>query len=74
MVLLSDEAILEAMIRLGKICKELHHKSYFLPELSKIKNSEFHVRLSEGVDHPVNPLPKEGVFVERNMANIYETK
>ena len=57
-----------------KNCEDMHHKSYFLLELRRIENLEFHVRLSEGVDHPVNPLPKEGVFVVRNMANIYETK
>ena len=34
MVLPSDEAILEAMSGHGKICEDLHHPSYFLPELS----------------------------------------
>ena len=46
MVLPSDESILEAMSRRGKICEDLHHRSYFLPELSKIENQEFHLRLS----------------------------
>ena len=35
-VLPSDEAILEAMSGCDKICEDLHHRSYFLPELSKI--------------------------------------
>ena len=61
------------MIGSNKVCEDLHHKSYFLPELSKIENPEFHVRLSEGVGQPVNPLPKEGVFAEGNMANISAT-
>ena len=61
------------MCGLDKICEDLHHKSFFLPELSKIENSEFHVRLAEGVDLPVNPLPKEGIFAEGNMAKIYTT-
>ena len=56
-----------------KICEDLHHKSFFLSELRKIENTDFHVRLAEGVDFPVNPLPKEGVFAEGNMENIYTT-
>ena len=36
MVFPSDEAILEAMIGPENICEGLHHKYFFLPELSKI--------------------------------------
>ena len=71
MVLPSDEAILEAMSGCDKICEDLHHRSYFLPELSKIENQEFHVRLSEDVDIPLNPFPREGVFVEGNMVKNF---
>ena len=28
------------------------------------------MRLSKDVDTPINPLPREGMFVEGNMANI----
>ena len=73
MVLPSDEAILEAMSGRDKICEDLNHRSYFLPELSKIENQEFHVRLSEDVDIPINPLPREGMFAEGNMENISTT-
>ena len=38
MVLPSDEAILEAMCGHDKVYEYLHHRSYFLPELSKIQN------------------------------------
>ena len=31
------------------------------------------MRLEEGVDSPINPLPKEGFFVEGNMENISDT-
>ena len=72
-ILPSDEAIMEAMCSRDKICEDLHHQSYFLPELSKIENQEFHVRLSNDVDTLVNPLPREGVFAEENMANISAT-
>ena len=57
----------------GKICEYLHHRSYFLPELSKIENQEFHMRLSDDVDTPINPLPREGMFAEGNMENISTT-
>ena len=58
MVFPSDESLLEAMIGPEKICEDLHHKYYFILELSKIETFEFHVRLVEGIDQPVNPLPK----------------
>ena len=50
MVLPSYEAILEAMSGRDKICEDLHHRSYFLPELSRIENQEFHVRLAGDAD------------------------
>ena len=31
------------------------------------------MRLADDVDMPVNPLPREGIFAEGNMANIYST-
>ena len=70
MVLPSDEAILEAMSGRDKICEDLHHRSYFLPELSRIENQEFHVRLAGDANILINPLPREGIFTEGNMANI----
>ena len=73
MVLPFDESILEVMIGPNKICEYLHHNSYFLLELSKIENSEFHVRLSECFDQPINPFPKEGLFYEGNMEFFFST-
>ena len=61
-VLPFDESILEAMSGRDKICEDLHHRSYFLPELSKIENQEFKVRLSKDIEVPINPFPREGVF------------
>ena len=66
----SDETILEAMIGQENTCEYLHHKSFFLLELNKIENQEFHVRLAENVDLFINPLPKEGVFAKGKMENI----
>ena len=73
MVLPFNEAILEAMSGRDKICEDIHHRSYFLPEISKIENQEFHVRLSEYVDTPINPFLREGIFAEGNMENIFTT-
>ena len=49
MVFPSDEAILEAMSRKGKICEYLHRRSYPLSELSRIEHHEFNMRLAEDV-------------------------
>ena len=73
MVFPSDEAILEAMSGRDKICEDVHHKSYFLLELNRIENQEFHVRLAEDDDVLINPFPKEGIFAEGNMENISVT-
>ena len=70
MIFPSNEAILEAMCKRDKICEDLHRRSYFLLELSMIENQEFHMRLVGDVDTPINPLPREGIFVEGNIANI----
>ena len=72
-VLPFDESILEAMSGRDKICEDLHHRSYFLPDLSKIENQEFKVRLSDDIEVPINPFPREGVFAEGNMENISTT-
>ena len=31
------------------------------------------MRLSDDVDTPINPLPREGIFDKGNMANIFAT-
>ena len=38
-----------------------------------MENQEFHMRLTDDVDTPINPLPREGMFVEGNMENISAT-
>ena len=73
MVFPSDEAILEAMCRRDKIYEDLHHRSYFILELSRIENQEFHMRMAGDLDTPINPLPREGIFAEGNMENISST-
>ena len=73
MVFYYGESILKVMIGPDKECQDLHHKSYFLPDLSGIGNSEFHVKLTEGIDQLVSPFPKEGVFFEGNMEKQFTT-
>ena len=73
MVLSFDEDIIDSMIGPNKTCEYLHHKSYFLPELSRIENFEFHVRLVDGIDMAINTFPNEGIFAEGNMQNISTT-
>jgi hypothetical protein len=52
---------------------DMHHHSYFLPELVKIKHDDFISTLSEMVGHVVVPLDMQGIYVEGNMENIYPT-
>ena len=64
---------LEDMCGRDKICEDLHHRSYFLLELSRIENQEFHMRLAGDVDILINSLPREGIFAKGNMINISVT-
>jgi hypothetical protein len=66
----SDEAILEVMSGPDRPWDDLHHRSYFLPELERIEQDEFRSTLSEMVGHVVVPLDTHGIYVEGNMENI----
>jgi hypothetical protein len=68
----SDEAIIEAMVGSERPWGDMHHRSYFLPELSRIENGEFKSTIVRSVDRTVNPLARHGVYAEGNMANISE--
>jgi hypothetical protein len=46
LVLPSDEAIIKAMTSLDKPWEDVHHRSYFLPELSQIEVGEFTVTMT----------------------------
>jgi hypothetical protein len=46
LVLPSDEAVIEAMTSPDKPWEDLHHRSYFLPKLSRIKAGEFTVTMT----------------------------
>jgi hypothetical protein len=51
----------------------MHHRSYFLPELSTIEQDDFRYTLSEMVGDPIVPLYTHGIYAEGNMENIYPT-
>jgi hypothetical protein len=68
-----DEAIIEAMNGSDRPWDDMHHRSYFLPELARIKQDDFRSTLSEIVGHAVVPLDTHGIYVEGNMASISPT-
>jgi hypothetical protein len=69
----SDEEILEAMTGPDRPWEDLHHRSYFLPELDRIEQDEFRSSMSEIVGHPMVPLDKHDIYDEGNMVNISPT-
>jgi hypothetical protein len=52
---------------------DMHHRSYFLPELVRIEQDDFRSTLSEIVGHIVIPLNAHDIDVEGNMASISPT-
>jgi hypothetical protein len=52
----SDEAIIEVMKGSDKPWDDMHHRSYFLPELERIEQDDFRSTLSEVVGHAVVPM------------------
>jgi hypothetical protein len=73
LVLPSDEAVIEAMTSPDKPWEDLHHRSYFLPELSRIDAGEFTVTMMEDQPCPINLLATQEIYAEGNMATIAET-
>jgi hypothetical protein len=73
LVLPSNKAIIEAMTSPKKPWDVLHHKSYFLPELSRIKDREFTLTMTGDRSCPINPLATHEVYAKGNMETIAET-
>ena len=69
----SDEAILEAMSGIEQPWEELHHRSYFLPNLDRLECDEFRAILSEKVGRTMVPLSSPSHFSKGNMANLSPT-
>jgi hypothetical protein len=58
----SDEVILEAMTGPGRPWDDLHHRSYFLPELRRIEVREFFFTMNGDIPCPINPLATHRVY------------
>jgi hypothetical protein len=69
----SDEAIIEAMTGPDKPWEDLHHRSYFLPELHRIEAGEFTITMTGDQPCPINLLATQDIYAEGNMATIAET-
>jgi hypothetical protein len=68
----SDEAIIEAMTSPDKPWDDLHHISYFFPELSQIEAGEFTLTMTGDRSCPIYPLATHVVYDEGNMESITE--
>jgi hypothetical protein len=71
--LLSDEVVIEAMTSLDKPWDDLHHKSCFLPELSRIEAGEFTLTMTKDRSGPINPLATRAIYSKGNMETTAET-
>jgi hypothetical protein len=68
----SEEAIIEAMTSPDKPWDDIHHRSYFLPDLNRIEAREFTLTMTGDRSCPINPLDTHDVYAEGNMENIAE--
>jgi hypothetical protein len=73
LVLPSDEAVIEEMTSPDKPWEDLHHRSYFLPDLSQIEVGEFTVTMTGDRSCPINLLATHEIYAEGNMETISET-
>jgi hypothetical protein len=51
----------------GRPWDDMHHLSYFLPELVRIKHDDFRSTLSDIAYHAIVPLDTLNIYVEGNM-------
>jgi len=61
------------MSRVEPPWEELHHRSYFLPELDHLDHEDFREILSETIGSPMVPLSPPGLMTDGNMENISPT-
>jgi hypothetical protein len=64
LVLPSNEAVIEEMNSPEKPWDNLHHRSYFLLELSRIEAREFTLTMTGDRSCPINPLATHEVYAE----------
>ena len=68
-----DEAIIEVMSGVEPPWEELHHRSYFLPELDHLDCEDIKEILSERIGSRMVPLSSPGQMANVNMENISPT-
>jgi hypothetical protein len=68
-----DESIIESMNGSDKPWDDMHHPSYFLPELARIEQDDFRSTLSEILGHTVVPLDMNDIYAKGNMESIPPT-
>jgi hypothetical protein len=73
LVLPSDKVVIEAMTSSDKPWDDLHHISYFLLELRRIKAGEFIITMTGDQPCPINLLATQEIYAEGNMVTIAET-
>jgi hypothetical protein len=66
----SNEAILEALTGPDRPWDDLHHRSYFLPELRRIEAGDFVSTVNGDNACPINLLATHIVYVEGNIESI----
>jgi hypothetical protein len=64
---------MEAMTSPDKPLDDIHHKSYFLPELRRIEGGEFTLTMAGDQSCLINPLATHVVYAKGNMETIAET-
>jgi hypothetical protein len=69
----SDKAIIEAMNGSDKPWDDMHHQSYFFPDLEIIRQDDFRSTLSEIVGHVVVPIDMHNIYAEGNMVSFSPT-
>jgi hypothetical protein len=62
--------IIEAMTSPNRPWDDLHHRSYFLPELRRIEAGEFTMTITGDRSCPFNPLAMHVVYAKVNMETI----
>jgi hypothetical protein len=65
--------IIESLTGPDRPWDDLHHISYFLPELRRIEVGEFMLTMKGYRPCPINPLATYIVYAEGNMGKIAET-
>jgi hypothetical protein len=65
--------IIEALTGPDRPWDDLHHRSYFLPELGRIEACEFVLTMTQDRSFTINPLATNVFYAEGNMETIDKT-